>query len=116
MSPSVFGDYFDRLERFQRRFGTELPPDPVGTRWQISRSGNLTQEYRCVTLSLFPGKSSRFMLCVAGPADWGRRFYDLGAGNLTDALKEAERKAQHTIADDVQLRRLDRQRGGRRNG
>jgi len=102
---TIFGDYFERAESFQKKFGEDLPPDPMRTGWQIARSGNLYKQYRSITLTLFPGKQTKYTLCIAGPSSWGRRFFDLGAANLNDALKESERKADHVINDDICLRR-----------
>ena len=113
MPDTPFRDYFTRLETFQKNFQVELPPDPITSGWQISRSGNLYLQYRSITLTLFPGKrSAKYSLCVAGPVGWGRRFYDLGAGNLDAAVNEAIRKADHTIADDRVLARFVKAKEG----
>jgi len=102
--PSIFRDYFERLQDFQRKFGVDTPPDPITTGWQIARSGNLYKQYRHLTLTVFHKKKrGGFCLCIAGPRKWGRRFIDLGAGNLDDALREAQYATDSVIKSDAAI-------------
>ena len=101
---SLFGNYFDCASEFEKRFKEKLTIDPVTTGWQVSKKGNLWKEFQGVTLTILPGKyNARYVVCIAGPVKWGRKFIDLGAGNISDAINEAERKAKKIVDNDLTL-------------
>lgn len=75
--------------------------------WKRSKSENLFRHYRGITITISPDKKRAgfFVLCIAGPVSWGRKFWNLGAANPECALREAIRKTECQIENDKMLRK-----------